>query len=292
MAPGAISNTQRIEELRSKVPAFYFEFAPPPGRTTDIDHLYVLRDCGKITAAGQAVFASPYWSLRFVFRDSKGQSPLITVASPRFGHHIRRQPFHGWVIGARSRQPCFPAAAASQPAFKDYAEKLSQAVAEGSPIHRMLDILDELLDSTHQTERSNQRVSGKTVAFFKLSQAGRNITKLASMLGQSSRTLQRRIRASSGFSPKQMVAVQRFDDAVRTIPAHGARLSHVAGDLHFSDQPHLTREFRRHAGLSPGAFRDMWQESTVRFVQDHPSVGRLRMAMWVTVGGEKLTARA
>ena len=77
--------------------------------------------------------------------------------------------------------------------------------------------------------------------------------------------------------------MERFRRAVYEVPLRPAELSGVAGDLGFSDQAHLTREFQRHAGLTPGAFQRTWQGGrgqAVRFVQDSASLARLRLAVW------------
>ena len=57
---------------------------------------------------------------------------------------------------------------------------------------------------------------------------------------------------------KRFLAMQRFRRSVYEIAAGGDGLSVIASDLGFSDQAHLTREFRRHAGVTPGAFRQAW----------------------------------
>jgi AraC-like DNA-binding protein len=77
--------------------------------------------------------------------------------------------------------------------------------------------------------------------------------------------------------------VQRFRRSVYDIAAGGDGLSVIASDLGFSDQAHLTREFRRHAGVTPGAFRRAWSRpraQAVRFVQDEERSTRLLMAVW------------
>jgi AraC-like DNA-binding protein len=63
-------------------------------------------------------------------------------------------------------------------------------------------------------------------------------------------------RASVGLTPKHYFRIQRFNEVTRRLvsPAK-ASLAHTAADLGYSDQSHLTREFRELAGFSPGQYR-------------------------------------
>ena len=97
------------------------------------------------------------------------------------------------------------------------------------------------------------------------------------------RTLHRRMRTSTGFPPKRFLAMQRFRRSVYEIATRSAGLSVIAFNLGFSDQAHLTREFQRHAGVTPGAFKQAWRgrhARAVRFLQDAGPSTRLRMAVW------------
>ncbi|MBA3300432.1 MAG: helix-turn-helix transcriptional regulator [Thermoleophilaceae bacterium] len=60
----------------------------------------------------------------------------------------------------------------------------------------------------------------------------------------------------SALRPKQIAGILRFDRASRMLRG-GAAPADVAFDCGYSDQAHLTREFRRYAGRTP-----------VNFVQD------------------------
>ena len=109
------------------------------------------------------------------------------------------------------------------------------------------------------------------------------VANLASHVGGSVRTLHRQMRTSTGFPPKRFLAMQRFRRSVYEIATRSAGLSLIAVNLGFSDQAHLTREFRRHAGVTPGAFKQTWRgrhARAVRFLQDTGQSTRLRIAVW------------
>jgi AraC-like DNA-binding protein len=76
------------------------------------------------------------------------------------------------------------------------------------------------------------------------------IPALADTLGLSERQLRRRVTAAVGYGPQTLTGVLRFQRATRLGVERGglAGLAHTAG---YADQAHLTREFRRLAGMTP-----------------------------------------
>ena len=261
--------------------AFYAEFAPLPRHGSVVDHLYVMKDRGIMTADRRA-FASPFVEIAFAFRESPEASDRVSrivVVAPSFGHRKKHRAFHGWIFGVRCRPAADLPTAADGPPFSACAKRLEQALRGGASVDAIVDILDRLcrdlaLDSSSRPQDA-RRFSG---AFFRAS-----VGRLAASLGQSVRTLRRKIGSSTGLAPKRFLAVERFGRAVREVPIRNSPLATVAGDLGFADQAHLTREFRRHAGLAPGAFRRAWggfRGQAGRFVQDPGSPTRLRMAVW------------
>jgi AraC-like DNA-binding protein len=78
---------------------------------------------------------------------------------------------------------------------------------------------------------------------------------LSAQLGVTRRTLERRVRAEVGLSPRMLSRVLRFRRAFRMLdqaPAGtSARIATAAG---YFDQAHLIRDFRRFAGAPPAAF--------------------------------------
>jgi AraC-like DNA-binding protein len=63
-------------------------------------------------------------------------------------------------------------------------------------------------------------------------------------------------RASVGLTPKHYFRIQRFNEVTRQLALQSdISLSNVAADLGYSDQAHLTREFRELSGVTPGHYR-------------------------------------
>ncbi|MEU4244158.1 helix-turn-helix domain-containing protein [Actinoplanes sp. NPDC026619] len=80
------------------------------------------------------------------------------------------------------------------------------------------------------------------------------VGELAVELGVGRRGLEREFRAAFGLSPGAVGRIARFQRAVQLIGA-GVGLAEVAADSGYADQPHLSRETRAMAGVTPGELR-------------------------------------
>ncbi len=86
-----------------------------------------------------------------------------------------------------------------------------------------------------------------------------SLAGLASGLGQSPRTLQRRL-AEDGLSLSLAAANARIREACRLLAATDTPLSLVGLLAGFADPPHFTREFRRRVGMTPTEYRRLKAE--------------------------------
>ncbi len=97
----------------------------------------------------------------------------------------------------------------------------------------------------------------------------------------TTRRVERRVRALTGTSPTQLACLSRFQrarDAIWADPS--ADLARLALEAGYSDQPHMTREFRKYSGQTPARFarematRKRWLAANrVAFVQDPGGAG-------------------
>src|SRR6185436_19981456 len=79
---------------------------------------------------------------------------------------------------------------------------------------------------------------------------------LADRTGLSDRQLRRRFEAAIGYGPKMFQRIARFRrwlGLAQATPPDGRRLVDLAAEAGYADQPHLTREVTRLAGLPPAA---------------------------------------
>ncbi|TLP55910.1 helix-turn-helix transcriptional regulator [Parasedimentitalea maritima] len=78
--------------------------------------------------------------------------------------------------------------------------------------------------------------------------------ELASALGLSTRTLQRRL-TQAGLSFSQMVRLVRISEACRLLKSEDISLTSIGFCAGFSDSSHFSRDFRASVGLTPSEFR-------------------------------------
>ncbi len=77
------------------------------------------------------------------------------------------------------------------------------------------------------------------------------IQVLAKKNGITSRTLARNFLKKVGISPKVFAAVIRFHYTLKLIKA-GLTIQRAAAEAGYADQAHMTRDFRRFGGFTPG----------------------------------------
>ncbi len=89
------------------------------------------------------------------------------------------------------------------------------------------------------------------------------VGRLASEIGLSRRHLAQLAQSELGLTPKQVARLMRFQRA-RQHMASGRELAEVAVFCGYFDQAHLTNEWRRFAGCTPGE----WMSEELPFLQD------------------------
>ena len=80
---------------------------------------------------------------------------------------------------------------------------------------------------------------------------GATAAEVAEVLGCTTRTLHRRCRAGLGYGPATARRILRFRAATDLLHA-GVPAAEAAARTGYADQPHLSREVRSLAGVSPG----------------------------------------
>jgi AraC-like DNA-binding protein len=82
---------------------------------------------------------------------------------------------------------------------------------------------------------------------------GTSPARVAAALGWSPRTFRRRMLFGFGYPYPTLVRIERAHRA-RALLRGGGSLAEAAARAGYADQPHLSREFRRLVGTSPGQF--------------------------------------
>jgi AraC-like DNA-binding protein len=84
---------------------------------------------------------------------------------------------------------------------------------------------------------------------------GASVAAVARSLQVSERQLSRRFLARVGIAPKRYAGLRRFERATLALRSQGS-LAAAALDAGYYDQPHLAREIRGFAGMTP---RELWR---------------------------------
>jgi AraC-like DNA-binding protein len=277
--------------------AVYAELQPIDCHRSFIDHLFVLRDCGRLTGVGRNLFASPFSEIAMVGRrsdddgeDNNGEVVWKAIhLPPRFGRQPRQHSFHGCMLGIRCRPLDLDTGDAALVGLSELITSAVEGNGEGTfdPIIGALDTWIEHLRPRYDAAATLQLRTLKIAAALEgaLSASGldrgTSIASLAATVGVVPRTLQRHFRNRTGLAPKRYVAVQRFNSALRQVALGRGSLAYIALEAGYSDQAHLTTDLGRHAGLSPGRFRALARRQmvldAVRFFKDADLQNRVRL---------------
>ena len=93
------------------------------------------------------------------------------------------------------------------------------------------------------------------------------VSQVAAAAHATVRTLERKFKQSSGHSVKDVSGLMRFEQ-VRNKLWHypNSGLAGLAAELGYSDQAHLSKEFKRYSGTTPGAFARKAKKARPDFV--------------------------
>ncbi len=107
------------------------------------------------------------------------------------------------------------------------------------------------------------------ISAMELSMGALSVAEAAAIVGKSVRQFERLFREAVGVSPKLFSQIARFRRASHLITNSSIPLVQIASMLGYTDQSHMTREFKRFADLPPASYAD----GRVAFLQDrHPQV--------------------
>ncbi len=279
--------------------AVYAELQPIDRHRSFIDHLFILRDRGRLTGVGRNLFASPFSEIALVGRhrddDSENTDGVAAWKAfhlpPRFGRQPRQHGFHGWMLGIRYRPLDLDVADAALVGLSGVFNTGLKGAPE-NPFDPIIGALDAWIEH-HLSPRFNAAGAARRSPTAESAAAldgaltaagpdrGIRVASLAATAGVVPRTLQRHFRKRTGLAPKRYAAVQRFSCALKQVALGDGSLAHIASEAGYCDQAHLTTDLGRHAGLSPGQFRALARQQivhdAVRFFKDADHRKRVRL---------------
>jgi len=81
------------------------------------------------------------------------------------------------------------------------------------------------------------------------------VRQVAAAAHATVRTLERKFKQSAGYTVKDVSGLMRFEQVRNHLWQHpAANLAGLAQELGYTDQAHLSREFKRYSGTTPAAF--------------------------------------
>ncbi|MGN7986380.1 helix-turn-helix domain-containing protein [Pedobacter sp. 22226] len=81
------------------------------------------------------------------------------------------------------------------------------------------------------------------------------VSQVAEAAHATLRTLERNFKQSSGYTVKDVSGLMRFEQVRNRLWTEpDVNLTGLAHEMGYTDQPHLSREFKRYSGTSPAAF--------------------------------------
>ncbi|ORV39800.1 AraC family transcriptional regulator [Mycolicibacter engbaekii] len=152
--------------------------------------------------------------------------------------------------------------------------RLHEQVAAGRSWPEVFGVVSEYL--AEQYRRRDAAVRPELIFAWQLLARSRGrmpVARVAERSGISQRHLSTLFRREVGHSPKAVAMLMRFEYATARLAEEARRhgsvdLAGVAAAAGYADQAHLSREFVRYAGVSPGA----WLAEEFQNIQDggHP----------------------
>jgi AraC-like DNA-binding protein len=119
-----------------------------------------------------------------------------------------------------------------------------------------IQLLEQTLLSRLRDDGAFDELSQFSVNRLVTSHGNVSVCRVASECGLSRRQLERRFNATVGIPPKLLTQIVRFRKTQTIIGESTQKdLTVIAYECGYFDQAHMTREFKRFAGLTPTSFR-------------------------------------
>ena len=260
----------------------YFE-SPPEGPLADFVQCfwYLEKDYGGPNPGGEWIFPDGTTDLVIQrdgqFATESGPLPASFMVGPRHTPVLLRCHGRAAAIGVRFhphglypffRQPLnrfveqiVPLAVLAGP----QATEIEQQVLSATPWAAFARLKQFLLARQPVDDGESARMR-TCVQWLRQTQGAAPVSALAAHVKLSTRQLERRFRLVTGFSPKQLARISRFD-AVRDrlMLQSGTDLTALAHTAQYHVQAHFIHDFRDLAGLAPTGFAREVATGAIKF---------------------------
>ena len=187
---------------------------------------------------------------------------LAVVNGFRSEYYIRSTPEKCQSVGVMLKPEAFPSL------FRYHADELAHRHTQLGDIWSGVDLIVERLSEASAESRLEtlqqilvERLSGSEevrpmikFAVAEIRRGGKSIRDIVRRTGYSHRRFNELFRRSIGVNPKTFSGIHRFQTLLGQLSDSSESLSVLALRAGYSDQAHMTREFRRFSGVSPGEY--------------------------------------
>ncbi|RAJ08638.1 helix-turn-helix protein [Chitinophaga skermanii] len=130
---------------------------------------------------------------------------------------------------------------------------LAQLLQDGNPLAALTTVKDYCLQATPHVAIDDTIF--KAGIAMRESNGAIPVSQVAAAAHASIRTLERKFKQSAGFTVKDVTGLIRFEQVRNHLWKHpDANLAGLAEEMGYTDQAHLSREFKRYSGTTPAAF--------------------------------------
>jgi AraC-like DNA-binding protein len=131
--------------------------------------------------------------------------------------------------------------------------RLAERVAAGKVEEAIAEVRRYFLDD--QPELAPDRLLGKAGDAMRAAHGTLPVSQVAAAAHATVRTLERKFKQAAGYTVKDVSGLMRFEQVRNHLWQHpAANLAGLAQDFGYTDQAHLSREFKRYSGTTPAAF--------------------------------------
>lgn len=242
------------EELRDSIKCFWYNKRESDGQQSSFE---VIPD-------GYAEIIFYFGSVSTLSHNGK----LQALPSP-FMMGLLNKPVHFYtkdcleIIGIR----CFPWTVfdlLGLPSGKDGVQTFEHPIAQLQSIleeymrdHKIVEALAEVeryFLTTRSTTATNNMLAKAGLAMRKAN-GTIAVSQVASAAHATVRTLERKFKQSSGYTVKDVTGLMRFEQVRNHLWHHPhVNIASLAHEIGYTDQAHLSREFKRYSGTTPAAF--------------------------------------
>jgi transcriptional regulator GlxA family with amidase domain len=135
------------------------------------------------------------------------------------------------------------------------AEEVRARVLGSTSACEMVEVLDEVLCRRRRDRDDMHSAVAWAVAAFQRVDAPWTVAQVVERIGMSHRRFIALFHDTVGLTPKRFSRLQRFQAVLRGAPMHAELTwADLAAACGYSDQAHLTHDFRAFSGLTPSEY--------------------------------------